>query len=105
VQQLLQQRCSRHQQREAVARCLECGRFFCRECVTEHQGRLLCSACLSKQIDSKPRGRGSAAIVLRAAQFLSGALTIWIFFYLIGHLLLSIPSDFHDGTIWKTGLR
>jgi len=105
VQELAQQRCFRHQQREAVARCLECERFFCRECVTEHHGRLLCSACLSKQIDIKPRRGGSAAIIFRAAQFVSGALTIWIFFYLIGHLLLSIPSDFHDGIIWKTGLR
>ena len=34
--------------REAVARCPECTQFFCRECITEHDDRVLCSACLKK---------------------------------------------------------
>ena len=33
---LIHQRCSNHPGREAAVRCPECGRFFCRECVTEH---------------------------------------------------------------------
>ncbi|MCI0613826.1 rhomboid family protein, partial [bacterium] len=37
------QRCFFHSQREAVVRCPECGRYYCRECVTEHLDRLLCA--------------------------------------------------------------
>ena len=42
------QRCWNHQDREAVCRCPECGRSFCRECVSEHESRLLCAACLTR---------------------------------------------------------
>ena len=46
---LSQQRCFNHTSREAVARCPECGRFFCRECITEHDDRVLCAVCLGKK--------------------------------------------------------
>jgi len=26
---------------------------------------------------------------------------LWMIFYAIGSLLLSIPADFHEGTIWR----
>ena len=42
------QRCRNHAEREAVARCPGCGHHFCRECVTEHDDRILCAACLRK---------------------------------------------------------
>jgi hypothetical protein len=48
MQNLLLQRCFNHGMREAAARCPECGRFYCRECITEHDDRVLCSACLKK---------------------------------------------------------
>ena len=44
----LQQRCWNHEAREAACRCPACGRSYCRECVSEHEGRLLCAACLSR---------------------------------------------------------
>ena len=43
---LAHQRCFNHALREAAARCPGCGNFFCRECVTEHDDRVLCAACL-----------------------------------------------------------
>ena len=42
------QRCLHHGEREAIARCPECGSFFCRECITEHDERVLCASCLAK---------------------------------------------------------
>lgn len=45
---LIHQRCFNHATREAVARCPECSQFFCRECITEHDDRVICSACLKK---------------------------------------------------------
>jgi hypothetical protein len=43
------QRCSNHAARTAACRCPACHFFYCRECVTEHDGRMLCAACVRKQ--------------------------------------------------------
>ena len=45
---LTHQRCFHHSHREAVARCPECRQFYCRECVTEHDYRVICATCLKK---------------------------------------------------------
>jgi hypothetical protein len=105
VPELVHQRCYRHRQREAAARCLGCERFFCRECVTEHRGRVLCSDCLTKGPDASPGADSKSVLVLRFLQFAGGSLLIWFVFYLLGYLLLSIPSAFHDGTIWQQPLK
>jgi hypothetical protein len=44
MQDITQQRCLNHMLREAVARCPECSRFFCRECITEHEDKVLCAS-------------------------------------------------------------
>jgi hypothetical protein len=31
---------------------------------------------------------------------LAGLILAWFFFYLIGQGLLSLPSSFHEGTLW-----
>lgn len=96
------QRCFNHQDREAAAQCPECERFFCRECVTEHGGRVLCAQCLNKT------GNGSAAKpfihtwLIRSVQILLGGIIALIFFYYLGQILLSIPDSFHEGTLWQT---
>src|SRR5438874_143795 len=98
---LIHQRCFNHALREAAARCPECGQFYCRECITEHQDRVICAACLEKVI-SRPLTRGAAFIgVVRSVQVLIGLLTACLFFYLCGRALLSIDSSVHEGTIWK----
>jgi len=100
---LLHQRCFNHQRREAVARCPECGRYFCRECVTEHDDRVLCTNCLKKTFEKslfKSLPFGSLQGLLR---FFSGTMIAWIFFYYLGRILLSLPSSFHEGEIWSKG--
>jgi hypothetical protein len=100
---LTHQRCFNHSVREAVARCPECAKYFCRECVTEHDDRLICAACL-KKLTRPPLTQQSWFIgVLRAAHCLAGVLVAWLFFYYIGRTLLSIPTTFHEGTMWKAG--
>ena len=42
------QRCLNHPAREAVARCMACTGYYCRECVVENEGRLTCATCLEK---------------------------------------------------------
>jgi len=41
-------RCLFHPLREAAARCPHCGGTFCRECVTDEEGRLACPPCLRR---------------------------------------------------------
>jgi hypothetical protein len=87
------QRCFHHSAREAVARCPSCTRFYCRECVVEHSGRLLCAACLATQ--SAPRSRAARfAAVWWAMSALAGFLFSWIAFYYLGALLSRIPAEF-----------
>lgn len=83
------QRCANHPGREAAARCPECRSFFCRECVTEHEGRVLCAACIRKLTVARavPRRallRNLAAVVPVGL----GLLAAWLFFYLLGRWLV-----------------
>jgi len=101
VRSLSHERCFNHATREAVARCPECRQFFCRECVTEHDDRVICAACLKRTASTPLARRRGWAGAVRAAQFLGGALLAWVFFYWVGETLLRLPSSFHDGTVWK----
>jgi hypothetical protein len=101
MKSLTQQRCFNHVGREAVARCPECGQFFCRECVTEHDDRVVCATCL-KKLTQQPFTRHTAfAWLLRFAQCSLGVLIVWFFFFLIGDNLLKLPDSFHEGTLWQ----
>jgi len=98
---LSRQRCFHHNDREAAALCPECRRYYCRECVTEHDGRVLCAMCLSHLCtDTKVPSRRFGAFV-RLFQFLSAGLILWLFFFYLGQILLTLPSEFHDGTLWQ----
>jgi hypothetical protein len=103
MEDLLHQRCFNHLLREAVARCPQCRRYFCRECVTEHEDRVLCAACLSADADSVGFSLSRLSGLRRMMLFLLGTTLLWIFFYYLGQLLLSLPSAFHEGTIWEKG--
>ena len=103
MSQLVHQRCLNHSTREAVARCPECRQFFCRECVTEHDDRVLCAVCLKKLARPRLAERLQLAGLWRLGQGALGVLLAWLFFYWTGQALLSGSSDFHEGTVWKTG--
>ena len=98
---LAQQRCFNHSQREAVARCLGCRQYFCRECVTEHDDRVLCAVCLQKLVKPEAGRRRGFAAVLRVSQCLLSLLLLWFCFYLVGEALVAIPTSFHEGTLWQ----
>ena len=102
ARELIYQRCFNHALREAAARCPQCGQYYCRECITEHDDRIICAACLKKSAKPPFMKRQGFAGILRAIQLLIGLFTIWFFFYLFGHMLLSIDSSFHEGTLWQT---
>jgi hypothetical protein len=99
---IVNKRCFHHVHREAVAVCPECKRFFCRECVTEHEDRIICASCLKKKFPAADRRRLRFINLLRMWQGIAGILILWIFFYFLGQILVSIPSSFHEGTVWKS---
>ncbi|MEW6159848.1 MAG: rhomboid family protein [Verrucomicrobiota bacterium] len=104
MQTLAEQRCFNHSYREAVARCPSCTRFFCRECITEHDDRLLCAVCLRKTAGERSALRVRWVWLVRFSQTLAGLVVIWLVFYAVGQALLALPSEFHNGSIWKETL-
>jgi hypothetical protein len=97
---LIHQRCFYHSVREAVARCPECRQFYCRECITEHDDRVICSGCLKKLTAQAHARSPRFAWIFPALQVSLGFCVAWLFFYFLGALLLSIPSRYHEGTVW-----
>jgi hypothetical protein len=97
---LAARRCVQHRDREAVARCPGCGEFFCRECVVEHGGRLLCARCLRRE-SSAGAGHARRHHFGRILATIIGGLGLWLFFLLAGLLLARIPTEVHEGTVWR----
>ena len=107
-----QEKCVLHQDREAVARCPECQRYFCRECITEHEGRVICSQCLEKILNKnlssedgpswfRAMAQRTKSGLLIGLQVFVALIIIWGSFHYIGQILIDIPSDFHEGTFWE----
>jgi len=103
MEDLLHQRCYNHMLREAVACCPECRRYFCRECVTEHEDKVLCAACLRNKTNAAVSGQRRRDRLVLIFHFLLGGMLLWVFFYYLGQILLSLPSSFHEGTLWEMG--
>ncbi len=83
-------RCTNHENRQASGICPACGRAFCRECLTEHGGRLTCAGCLRRA--ESPARPGSTfrewKKQLTVPAMLVGALLAsWLFFYTLGSSL------------------
>ncbi len=102
--QLSQQRCLHHTSREAVARCPECALFFCRECITEHDDRVICAGCLRKFAQTESHSTLRLASMTRLLQLGVALAILWGSFYSAGRLLLSMPADFHNGSVWQAGI-
>ena len=99
---LTHQRCFNHVAREAAARCPGCTRYFCRECVTEHDDRVLCAACLAKMPTADLPRRRVLRRITRAIQLGLSVLIAWFFFFVLAETLQRIPDEFHEGNIWQT---
>jgi hypothetical protein len=90
---IAQERCFRHDLREAAGRCPSCRRYYCRECLTELDHRLLCVPCLAKL--QAPQ----YAAVKRKWRFdyaypLIGLLIAFTLFYWLGQTLILATTDF-----------
>ena len=62
----------------------------------------MCARCLAKAaMVEAPKNRRSWTRLKRLATLVIGGLLLWVLFYAMGSLLLSVPGQFHDGTIWR----
>jgi hypothetical protein len=95
------QRCLHHVEREAVARCTSCTEHFCRECIVEHEGRVICSECRGKLLQKTGRRTGFGKHVAAGLHLTISIFVLWFSIYLFGKTLLLIPSSFHEGDVWK----
>ncbi len=91
---LLDRRCSNHPAREAAVRCPECARFYCRECVVEHVGRMICSDCVAREQTGDKSSR--FPVVRWSLLAAAGFLLAWVIFYYLGVMFARIPSTFFE---------
>ena len=112
---LTRQRCWLHLEREAAARCPVCAHFYCRECVTEHAGRVICAACLRNLLSTAATAttrwrrlgtgpRRALATLARGSQLVFSVVLAWFFFHLLGQWLLTSTAEFHQAVLWKEQL-
>ena len=104
--QLIHRRCFHHANREAAAKCLECQRFYCRECVSEHAGQVLCRECIIRIAPTDNKSKKLKNFPgLSLLKFGVGLLICWYAFSLLGDIMLSLPSAFHEGRVLDTVLE
>ncbi len=87
---LTAERCLLHPQREAAARCARCRQFFCRECATEHQGLILCGACLKNVTESRDESSRALRAVASWSAAGGGVILTCLLFYLFGRMVLAM---------------
>ena len=97
---LSSRRCFNHVSREAVACCPECSRYFCRECISEYRGRVVCASCLESLTTTVVAGGSWGGGLFWLVMVFSGLFVCWLWFYYLGSILLFLPSSFHEGTLW-----
>ena len=98
-------RCNHHGEREAAALCTRCRKPYCRECVTEHEGAVLCNVCLARPQRVTKQGLRFGLALLSCGVFTVSLLSLVLVFALVGKVLLVIPSELHEGSVWQTGER
>jgi hypothetical protein len=98
---IARQQCWIHTQREAVCRCLDCEHFYCRECVSEHEGRLLCAACIHRLATRLASPAKTSRIPWVPVAALLGILISWTVFFVFAQAALEISSRAGEAQ-WRT---
>ena len=97
---LARQQCFNHPGREAIVRCPSCRRDYCRECVTEHDDRYLCSACLRLEAGKQKPAERRIRVPIGAFMALAGLLTAWIVFYASAQYLVLRSGADQSYRLW-----
>lgn len=99
MKSLAARRCRIHASREAAARCPRCERYYCRECVSEHEDRLLCRECLATLAAPSAREAGAWRPLARGLLALVGLLAAWTVCRLYGRVLLKFEPAAHESAL------
>ena len=99
---LARQQCFYHPGREAVVRCPGCRRDYCRECVTEHDDRYLCTSCLRLQAAGAVRTPRRVRLPVGALLAAAGLLSAWTVYYSIAQYLAMRGASAHTNRVWHT---
>jgi len=102
MKDLVHRRCHNHNDREAAALCSKCKKAFCRECVTEHDDRMFCASCLEILLKPRVSRRFHLSDIFAVGQAVIGFFITWLVFYYLAQMLISLPSTFHEGSIWQS---
>jgi len=97
-------RCVNHSSRESVAICPVCSKTYCRECITEHKGKMLCRNCLEEQIQKNnkaKKNRTKIKATIMIVLFVTAFFSSWFFFALTGYFLASMPQKYHLSKIFE----
>jgi hypothetical protein len=98
---LAQRRCRNHGERQAACRCPGCVFDFCRECVTEHDERWLCSRCMAAQPTSANAAKRPGWSRLSSVAIgMAGILAAWLYFFLAGELATMVLAPQHEVRVW-----
>ena len=62
---------------------------------------MVCGACHRVKTEVKEKPRRDWFLLTTALQFGLGLAVLWLGAWLLGRVLLSIPSEFHEGTKWE----
>lgn len=62
---------------------------------------MLCAGCLQHLVEPLTKKNFRFQGLIRSGQFLLGILILYVMFYYFAEILLAIPADFHEGTLWK----
>lgn len=97
-------RCHNHAEREAAGICMGCRNYYCRECITEHMGKMMCRKCLYAETTNGEKSRKryfSVKPAIRILCAMGGFFLAWAFFYYLGQILYTLPVEFHEGRYWE----
>lgn len=88
--------CFNHATREAALQCMGCGRRYCRECASEHDGRFLCAGCLREAAEDAAKPSAVRGLPLQFALLAATLLVLWGGFYALGAVVMNVTAPTHD---------
>ena len=63
---------------------------------------MICARCLAELRESSAKGNREIRLPLMPlVQIVIGIIVIWTVYYQIGEILVSIPTELHDGKVWE----
>ncbi len=90
-----ERRCFVHPVREAAGLCVSCRRSFCRECLVDHDHRLMCGSCVAQTVRDSGARPHSRARLLGIAALPVALLIAWAAVYVAGRILLLNDTTRH----------